>query len=431
MSLTIKVTITVTMLTRRPLFFVCCDSSISILYPQRASFDERRAQLRKYVHDTHYAIGKDRMRADLEKFLHDHSSLPPPLTTSPSISEATPQDVLRFLHKRDKAGRTQVHVPECGHMGAPGLHGCGCPKHLAFGTLDSYIGQIRAIFNAAGRLGRQNPCDSADVKDWLRANKLEQQRHRVPVKQAKPTFSTHIRLLVKEIMLQLANLPADEPLFPRRYPLLRDWVFFLVQWFSGDRAGDLGNSFGREVVRLEDGSLLFNHTVGKTIRSAAGDLLVVPPVPEEPFLCPVAAFDRFVAACSAAGLDLRSGYLFRPLCRPLGMSARDVPFSSNAATRRLRFYLPDSDLTAHGSRAGCAITLLMLGASPEYVKDHCRWPADRVFKHYTQLDRVRRLDESARVLQSAVRLSDGVSDADSAAYLYQLLNDCNQAPAIV
>ena len=72
----------------------------------------------------------------------------------------------------------------------------------------------------------------------------------------------------------------------------------------------------------------------------------------------------------------------------------------------------------------------MLGASPESVKDHCRWATDRVFKHYTQLDRVRRLDESARVLRFAVRLSDGVSDADSAAHLCQLLNECNQAPAI-
>ena len=362
--------------------------------------------------------------------LHDHSSLPAPLAASPTILEATPQDVLRFLHKRVKAGRTQVHAPECGHMGASGLYDCGCPKHLAFWALDSYFGQIRAIFNAAGRLGRHNPCDSVDVKDWLRANKLEQQRHRVPVMQAWPAFSTHIRLLVKEIMLQLANLPADEPLFPRSIRSFVFGYFFLVQWFLGDCAGDLGSSFAREVVRLEDGPLLFNHTVGKTIRSAAGDLLVVPPVPEEPSLCPVAAFDRYIAARAAAGLDLRSGYLFRPLNRPLGMSARNMPFSSNTATRRLRFYLPDSDLTAHGSHAGCAITLLMLGASPESVKDHCRWATDRVFKHYTQLDRVRRLDESARVLRFAVRLSDGVSDADSAAHLCQLLNECNQAPAI-
>ena len=360
----------------------------------------------------------------------EHSSLPPPLTTAPSLAEATPSDVLRFLHSRDKRGRTQVHKPECEHMGASGLYDCGCPRHLAFGTIDSYIGQLRAEFNAIGRLGRLNPCDSPDVKDWLRANKLEQQRHRVPIKQAKPTFSTHLRLLIKEIMLQLASLPADEPLFPKRYPLLRDWVFFLVQWFSGDRAGDLGRSFGKEVVRLEDGSLLFNHTVGKTIRSADGDLLVVPPVPEEPSLCPVAAFDRYIAACSSAGLDLRSGYLFRPLS-PRGDSVRNVPYSSNATTRRLRLYLPDLDLTAHGSRAGCAVTLLMLGATAESVKEHCRLATDKVFKHYTQLDRVRRLDESARVLQSAVRVSDGVSDADSAAHLYTLLNECSQSPAII
>ena len=73
----------------------------------------------------------------------------------------------------------------------------------------------------------------------------------------------------------------------------------------------------------------------------------------------------------------------------------------------------------------------MLGATAESVKEHCRWATDKVFKHYTQLDRVRRLDESARVLQSAVRVSDGVSDADSAAHLYTLLNECSQSPAII
>ena len=405
-------------------------SPFPLLLLQRAAFDKRQAQLRKYVHETPYALGKDRLRVDFEEFLSDHAFLPPPLTTAPTILEASPQDVLRFLHKRDGNGRTQVHRLDCEHMGASGLFDCGCPRHLAFGTIDSYIGQMRAIFNAHGRLGRLNPCDSVEVKDWLRANKKEQQRHRVPIKQAKPTFSTHLRLLVKEIMLQLANLPADEPLFPKRFPLLRDWVFFLVQWFSGDRAGDLGRSLGKEVARLEDGSLLFHHTVGKTIRSSDGQLLVVPPVPDEPSLCPVAAFDRYVAACSAAGLDLRSGYLFPPLCRSGGDRVKNIPFSTNAASGRLRLYLPDLDLTAHGSRAGCAITLLMLGATSDSVKEHCRWATDKVFKHYTQVDRVRRLDKSARVLQSAVRVSDGVSDADSAAHLYELLNECSQVPAI-
>ena len=223
-------------------------------------------------------------------------------------------------------------------------------------------------------------------------------------------------------MFRLASLSSSEPFIPSRFLLLRDWAFFLVQWFSGDRAGDLGRALGKEVVRLEDGSLLFNHTVGKTIRSADGQLLVVPKVDGDSSLCPVAAFDRYVSACKSAGIDLRGGYLFPPTASPHHSSIRNAPFSSTAATKRLRLYLQDEDVTAHGSRAGAAITLLMLGASKEAVMEHCRWASAEVFRHYTKLERVRRLDSSARVLQSGVGVSGGVSDCDSAAHLYELLN---------
>ena len=291
---------------------------------------------------------------------------------------------------------------------------------------------LRAVFNAVGRRDAANPCDSQDVKNWVKACAKEQQRHRVPVRQARPLFSTHLRLLVKEIELRLAGFPRDEPLFPHRFPLLRDRAFFTAQWFAGDRAGDLGRALAKEVVRLDDGSLLFHHTVGKTVRDADGQLLVVPRVPDEPSLCPVAAFDSYVSACRQASVDLLCGYLFPPSASPLHMSVRNVPFTSSAATKRLRHYLPEEDLSAHGSRAGCAITLLMLGASRESVMEHCRWATAEVCRHYTKLERVRRLDSSARVLQSGVSVSGGVSDADSAAHLYELLNSgLLQAPAIV
>ena len=68
----------------------------------------------------------------------------------------------------------------------------------------------------------------------------------------------------------------------------------------------------KEVVRLEDGSLLFNHMVRKTIRSADGQLLVVPRLKGESALCPVAAFDKYVEACGSGGVKLRDGYLFTP-----------------------------------------------------------------------------------------------------------------------
>ena len=54
--------------------------------------------------------------------------------------------------------------------------------------------------------------------------------------------------------------------------------------------------------------------------------------------------------------------------------------------------------------------------------EHCRWASAEVCHHYTKLERVCRLDSSARVLQFGVMLSGGVSETDLAAHLYELLN---------
>ena len=340
-------------------------------------------------------------------------------------------DVIRFLFSCDKGGRTAVHVMSCPHMGSSGRSDCSCPRRLAAKTVDSYVGMLQASFNSMGRRGAENPCMSDEVKGWVKACRLEQERHRVPVRQARPIFSTDLRLLVREIQFRLSQLPTDEPFFPRRFVLLRDWAFFTTQWFCGDRAGDLGNAIAKEVTRLEDGSLLYNHTVGKTVRETGGQLLVVPQVPEEPSLCPVEAFDRYVAACKGASVDLLKGYLFPPTAPPRHLSIRNLPLSSHAVTMRLREYLPEGDFTAHGARAGCAITLLMLGATKESVMEHCRWATEQVCRHYTKLEKVKRLDSPARLLQNGVSLSGGVSDADSAAILYQILDaGLAQAPAI-
>ena len=66
--------------------------------------------------------------------------------------------------------------------------------------------------------------------------------------------------------------------------------------------------------------------------------------------------------------------------------------------------------------AHAAITL-MLGATKDAVMEHCRWASAEVCRHYTKLEHIRRLDKSARVLQSGVSMTNGVSDSDSAAHL--------------
>ena len=110
----------------------------------------------------------------------------------------------------------------------------------------------------------------------------------------------------------------------------------------------------------------------------------------------------YASACKTAGINLRKGYLFPPTTSPHHSSIRVAPLLSTVATKRLRLYLPDEDITAHGSCAGAAITLLMLSATKEAVMEHCRWALAKICRHYTKLERVRRLDLSARLLQAGV-----------------------------
>ena len=65
--------------------------------------------------------------------------------TEGSRSEgASPEDVVKFLIDRDSRWKTQVHILGCRFVGKRGLQECGCKRHLAAGTVDSYIGQLRA-----------------------------------------------------------------------------------------------------------------------------------------------------------------------------------------------------------------------------------------------------------------------------------------------
>ena len=228
---------------------------------------------------------------DFVAFLESNSAANNLDPTASSPLTASPEDVIKFLYYRDNNGRTQVHRLGCSNLGLHGIKDCGCPVRLAAGTLDSFVGKIRAFFNNIGRPNlyvpgdaSSNPCASPLVKEWLKASYCEQRRARITPHQAPPVFSDHLRYLVSVIRSRL-DRPANGFL-PERFALLRDMAFFLTQWFSGDRAGDLGQTVGKEVTRLECGSFLYNHTMGKTIRQSDGDLVVVPAIPEEPSLCP-------------------------------------------------------------------------------------------------------------------------------------------------
>ena len=184
--------------------------------------------------------------------------------------------------------------------------------------MDSYIGQLRAHFNGRGNRGpwnprtkEGNPCISVQVGRYLKAIRLEQAEAHVTPKQATPMFSDRLRWLVAEIRGRIQEL-ADrgEQNLIKPYLLHRDIAFFFCLWWSGDRAADLGRTKTCEVTRIADRDLLFNHTIGKTVREGDSSIIVIPKLDSEE-LDPVGAVDKMVDLAHSGGYDLTRGYLFR------------------------------------------------------------------------------------------------------------------------
>ena len=105
---------------------------------------------------------------EFEKFLVS-------LRNSKTILSASSMDINRFLAWKDRHGKTIVHSDGYSDSHLQRTANCKCPKRLAFKTVDSYIGKLRAIFKETGRggkwnsvLGLDNPAASPEVQKYLK-----------------------------------------------------------------------------------------------------------------------------------------------------------------------------------------------------------------------------------------------------------------------
>ena len=125
-------------------------------------------QLKSASLQSTYSKQKCSLHTEFEKFL---ASLP----NSKTILSACPTDINRFLAWKDWHGKTIVHSDGCSDSHLQSTANCKCPKRLAFKTVDSYIGKLRAIFKETGRggkwnsmLGLGNPAASPEVQKYLK-----------------------------------------------------------------------------------------------------------------------------------------------------------------------------------------------------------------------------------------------------------------------
>ena len=91
-------------------------------------------------------------------------SLVPPNKFSAAIAE----DIVMFSISMDAARKQKLHVGLCSSKTY------SCTMRLAAGTVDSYIGKLRSIFNRLGRTGFSNPLAHSCVKEYLMFVREEQ-----------------------------------------------------------------------------------------------------------------------------------------------------------------------------------------------------------------------------------------------------------------
>ena len=150
------------------------------------------------------------------------------------------------------------------------------------------------------------------MQKYLKAVKLEQAEAHVTPRQAVPIFSDKIRWLGNEIRKRIAQLQQSAHVrFTDQYVLYRDLAFFVCLWWAGERSADLGRAKTCEVTKIDGKDLLFNHTIGKTVRQSGSSLIIIPKL-DGGEMDPAGAVEEMVDFTQKNGYDLNDGYLFRP-----------------------------------------------------------------------------------------------------------------------
>ena len=147
------------------------------------------------------------MEVQLSSFL---SSLVP----SKKLSAATAEDIVKFLISKDSTGKRKLHLPSCC------TKICDCPKRLAAGTVDSYKGKLRSIFNKLGRTGMSNPLSHPTVKEYLKFVRDEQAQQPLRPRQAVPLFYDKFVRLITYLRGLITGGSELSPL--NKYILVRD-----------------------------------------------------------------------------------------------------------------------------------------------------------------------------------------------------------------
>ena len=207
--------------------------------------------------------------------------------------------------------------------------------------------------------------------------------------------------------------PTFDTTSAQRFLYSRDLAFFCVDFYAGDRASDLGQVYTKEIFSSQDGNVIwFRHTFGKTLRGG-GNALSVNRFPisrcQDPVICTVSNLNLYVKLCDLMKINLREGYLFRVLNDANTVS--DSNCCPDKWTNRLKTHLQMANIhggeTMHSFRSGCAITLSLLGVSPDDIARHVGWKSLSTMEYYSQTGKVMRSQKVAATLASSTSSGHG------------------------
>lgn len=352
--------------------------------------EQRISVLSKSRSDLPYARQKSSLEAELTAFLAQ-------LNFPKDIPSCRPPEIIKFLVWKDKTGRTKVHNAQCSFLGHKGPSNCACAIRLAFGTVDSMIGKLRAIFSQNNRVGEWdpmlgigNPASGLVIKQYLSSVRSEQLQARATPSQAKPLLLPHLEVLSKFVHVGLGE-PCLTP--PQIFIFARDQAFFKALFFSGDRASDLAQVKTSEILRLPDNSgFLFNHIWTKTLRNGDTNVFAFKRGSNK-LVCPVAGIELYFKIAAAINIDISKGFLFRAITKEGKVSQQQ--FSATAAQARLKEYSQklkaqwqDQHFTLHSFRGGAAVSLAMANVPLHEIMDHVGWKTSTQAMHYIRLREV-------------------------------------------
>jgi hypothetical protein len=233
-----------------------------------------------------YERKKECMQAELVAFLQ-HSS-------SNTLTSATPEDIRSFLAWKDNVGKTKVHDTSCPRLGQGSKTDCQCPTRLAYGTVKTNVAMLKSIFDSIDYMAEYgtphtlgNPTLSIPVRRYVKAISTEQSQAHVTPQQAKPLFLDKLKKIIGFIEREYDRIISAR----EQFSLVRDQAFLKLQFFGGDKAGDLGHLLTQEIFKVP-GGVIFECSKGKTFDTCNTNQFAIATVSDS-LLCPVAGLNRY------------------------------------------------------------------------------------------------------------------------------------------